>query len=158
MVSQRLFQFDYLKKVSKNSICSTTEKLSSNEKIIISNQFFHIKDIKPSKLLVEVKYIENGKLKLESRSFSIREHQLKNKYILPLKGNIWGLPGPTTGSGHHRQTAPHLHFHLMDGPDFLTSRSLPIRFENSKPYPWDDSDEIFDFWETRDPMIKSTQA
>ncbi|MFC9768471.1 M23 family peptidase, partial [Rhodococcus jostii] len=26
--------------------------------------------------------------------------------------------------------APHLHFHLMDGPDYLASNGIPFAFEN----------------------------
>jgi hypothetical protein len=93
------------KQVSKKSTCSTKLNLSPKERVIVSNQFFHIKYLVPTKLIVEVEYIEKGKVNSVSRAFSLKEYQLKNKYILPLKGNIWSLWGPTTGSSHHRQTA-----------------------------------------------------
>ncbi|HBW23764.1 MAG: hypothetical protein A2X28_08435 [Elusimicrobia bacterium GWA2_56_46] len=47
------------------------------------------------------------------------------------QGHVVGLLGNTGNS-----TAPHLHYHLMDGPDFLTARSLPIQFSNIIISPW----------------------
>ena len=35
---------------------------------------------------------------------------------------------------------PHLHFHLMDSPDFNTANGLPVRFKNipdAQPAQWD---------------------
>jgi murein DD-endopeptidase MepM/ murein hydrolase activator NlpD len=41
------------------------------------------------------------------------------------KGQVLGLLG-TTGNSD----APHLHFHIMDGPGPLSSNGLPYRFED----------------------------
>ncbi len=41
------------------------------------------------------------------------------------QGQLLGLCGNAGNSD-----APHMHFHLMDGPSILTSRGLPIRFTN----------------------------
>ena len=269
------------KMVSKDSFCAVSSNVAANECIVIGKQFFHINDEKPTKLIVEVNYSEQETAKSTCESFSLNEYQLKNKYILPLKGNIWGLLGPAHGTSPHRQlatqefgydfiildqngivhsgegknnsdyycfkkeiiapaagkiitvkngidentelnktpdftmerlkkwgflhllggnfiviehenseysffahcakdsimvkegqevapgqpiallgntgnsTAPHLHFHLMDGPEPLTSRSLPIKFENTKCYPWESGEEIISFWGDRDPMVRT---
>ena len=256
----------------------TTTSLRPSSRVVIGNQFLSLRNIMPTKLVVEVLYAEGSKNKTVSRSFPLRERSLKNSYCLPLRGTAWGLLGPTAGTSHHRQaasqefgydfllfdekgkickgkglknedyfcfkkpilapadgivlvasdgmeenqklgdvpplskdkiskfgllhalagniiiikhknneysflahcaynsikvkigdkvkkgqrlallgntgnsTAPHLHYHLMDGPDFLVSRSLPITFDNIKPYPWSE-EEVFQFWDVLDPMV-----
>ncbi len=47
------------------------------------------------------------------------------------KGEIVAAIGNTGNS-----TAPHLHYHLMDGPDLLSARSLPVHFTNIHHIPW----------------------
>lgn len=93
------------KRIRPSSPCATTPRLERGERAIIGNHFFHLKNIIPTKLIVEVSYLHKGQTLCARRSFSLKEYQQKNDYILPLKGNIWALLGPATGSSHHRQTA-----------------------------------------------------
>ena len=43
------------------------------------------------------------------------------------QGQVIGLVGNSGNSD-----APHLHFHLMNGPSVLSARGLPCRFSNLK--------------------------
>lgn len=270
------------KSVRKKMDLCTSQKVESKKSAVILNKYFHVKNVCPSALDIEAKYLVLGVEYICKKRFSLKEYKLQNSYGLPLSGDVWALSGPTSGNGHHRSlatqefgydflslnskgkthkgkglkntdyhcfkkeilspcdgivvkvadglqdntdlkceekislkkinkyglthvlagnyivikhgdeysyfchcfrgsirvkegelvkksdvialvgnsgnsTAPHLHFHISDGPEFMTSRSLPIKFCNIVVNPFSDGDEPFDFWETRDPIISSIE-
>lgn len=69
-----------------------------------------------------------------SNYFHLRQNSIKvSEGDLVEKGQHIGDLGHSGNS-----TAPHLHFHITDGPDMLYSRSLPVQFENIRLWPDDD--------------------
>ena len=69
-------------------------------------------------------------LKHENEEYSFYGHLATNSLTIKKgdkveKGQVIGKVGNTGMSG-----CPHLHFQLMDGPDFLTARGLPCSFSN----------------------------
>ena len=49
-------------------------------------------------------------------------------------------------------TGPHLHYHLMEGPDLLLSRSIPVQFSNLYSC-FDPQERSSDFFSVRDPYV-----
>lgn len=69
-------------------------------------------------------------IKHEHGEYSFYGHMIRQslkveKGALVKKGDVIGRIGNVGFSG-----APHLHFHLMDGPDFYSARGLPCHFTN----------------------------
>ena len=76
----------------------------------------------------------------QNGEFSVYAHMSENTVTVQpgdqvRQGQVIGRVGNTSNSDF-----PHLHFHLMDSPDFLTANGLPIRFKNipdAQPGLWD---------------------
>src|SRR3989339_325781 len=76
-------------------------------------------------------------------SIKVEEGQkVKQGQVLALLGN----------SGN--STGPHLHYHLMDGPDMMKNRSLPIVFSNIMDFPIGDT-SLSEFLAYKSPLIKT---
>ena len=76
----------------------------------------------------------------QNGEFSVYAHMSENTVTVypgdPVRqGQVIGKVGNTSNSDF-----PHLHFHLMDSPDFITANGLPIKFINlpdAQPAHWD---------------------
>jgi hypothetical protein len=76
----------------------------------------------------------------QNGEFSVYAHMSENSVTVqpgdPVsQGQVIGQVGNTSNSDF-----PHLHFHLMDSPDFITANGLPVRFVNipdGQPALWD---------------------